>query len=122
MSAISAELDGFPTMGKFFYTQVYYDPDDTQHYYINMKLGCDGWKQKWLITTQEESVGYVTSICAQNRKCDVPDKFPWNDFENNPADPCLKDDKFTQEMIFETARLNSGQNSAFTRPISDFVL
>lgn len=63
--AAMTDPPGFSHRGKFFYTQVYYDPDDTQHYYVNMKIGCNGWAQKWLITTQEESVGYVTEICDE---------------------------------------------------------
>lgn len=122
LAQATPDPENFFSSGKFFYTQVYYDPDDTQQYYVNMKLGCDDYPQKWLITTQEESMGYVTSICDVNRKCDVPNKFPWSSETKNPADPCIEKSELGQDQTNEKAKLNGGADQAFNDPIPDFVL
>ena len=121
MVAAASDPVGFSHRGKFFYTQVNYEPDDTQHYYINVGLGCDGFQQKWTVTALEESAGYVTSICNEGaNRCKVPRKFPWGIDAQNPSDECVKD--ISQAMINEYAYLNDGQESAFIDPIPHYML
>jgi len=114
--------DGFSHDGKFFYSEVFYELKDTVHYYTQVGLGCDSFKQNWTISTQEESVGYVTSICSDTtqHRCYVPDKFPWGIDQSNPSDACIKD--LSQNMISENARLNDGDDGSFVDPIPNYVL
>ena len=57
---------GFNHRGSFFYAQVNYEPKDTIDFYTTVQLGCNDFTQKWVISTHEESVGYVTTVCQND--------------------------------------------------------
>jgi len=61
-----ASFKEWGTKGKFFYTEVLYNEFNAQHYYIEAGIGCDSFPQKWVITTEEQTAGYVTSICGKS--------------------------------------------------------
>ena len=80
---IKAEsADKIPTTGNFFYSEVYYNKDNAQSYYIRQGLGCDNFEQKWLVSTTEEAMGFVTTNCISS--CTVPRKF------NMPNNVCAQ--------------------------------
>lgn len=114
--------EGFSHNGRFFYAQINYQQGDSIHYYTNVGLGCNNFSQKWIISTQEESVGYATSVCKAGgqTRCTVPDRFPWGDDIENPSDACITD--FSASMIEETAHLNDGADGSFIDPIPEYIL
>lgn len=114
--------EGFSHRGKFFYAEVHYELRDTIHYYTDVGLGCGEHPQKWIISTQEESVGYVTSVCKAGgqTRCTVPSRFPWGNDIYNPSDACISD--FSATMIEETAHLNDGADGSFIDPVPEYIL